>query len=550
MGRESSLDRALTDERGSVLIGGMLLVLAVTLIGLGLFEAATIETRDVALTGADVRAFYAADAGLNLAALNLANDLGKDSNNNADTISFQSVHDSVPTTVYSALAGCPTASRPECAGWVQGSPATTANGSAAFTVSAVASTPPDPDKVVLIATGCVPGPAANPCPAGARAAAQVRAVIQRNFTTTTTTTTTVTSTTTTGPGMPYALFSSSTSTDPSIKMGGSGGMVDSYDSHAAGCSPTCNYNAATAMKNGDIGSNGSITIQSSVIVKGDIVQNTNVSAANDVTLSTGAIIDGNIKTGGTALTPTAGQVTGTVTQNTGSPQPTVTSVAACGPPYTDLTGKITQTDASGNVVAPTWTYGGVAGCTTCGTSGSKAGEFVAGSGIINLVPGTYCLSAITFHTTLKITDLTVISATGDVKIQSGSYLNNTTLDPENLQLVSSSTNPKFGVDINFAGDAYTTIVAPTTGVSSGSGGNLYGAVVADHIEFTGGSKIHFDEYLVHSSKLVAGISVSMTTTTTTTMTTTTTIGPPHFALASWLQTKCSRASLTSAWSCP
>src|SRR6266536_3028164 len=72
MGRQYSLHRAFTDQRGSVLVGGLLLVLAMTLIGVGLFEAAVIETRQVGSTAADVRAFYAAETGLNRAALDTA----------------------------------------------------------------------------------------------------------------------------------------------------------------------------------------------------------------------------------------------------------------------------------------------------------------------------------------------------------------------------------------------------------------------------------------------------------------------------------------------
>ena len=74
MGRPYSLDSAFTDQRGSVLVGGLLLVLAVTLIGVGLFEATVIESRQVGSTAADVRAFYAAESGLNRAALDTAYD--------------------------------------------------------------------------------------------------------------------------------------------------------------------------------------------------------------------------------------------------------------------------------------------------------------------------------------------------------------------------------------------------------------------------------------------------------------------------------------------
>ena len=74
MGGPHSLDSAFMDQRGSVLLGGLLLVLAVTLIGVGLFQATVIESRQVGSTAADVRAFYAAESGLNRAALDTAYD--------------------------------------------------------------------------------------------------------------------------------------------------------------------------------------------------------------------------------------------------------------------------------------------------------------------------------------------------------------------------------------------------------------------------------------------------------------------------------------------
>src|SRR5438093_251916 len=74
MGRDRSRHQVFGDERGSILIGGLLLVLAVTLLGLGLFQAAVVETRQVAQSEEEVRAFYAAETGLNRAALDVQYD--------------------------------------------------------------------------------------------------------------------------------------------------------------------------------------------------------------------------------------------------------------------------------------------------------------------------------------------------------------------------------------------------------------------------------------------------------------------------------------------
>src|SRR2546426_111752 len=218
MGRENRRDRMFRDERGSVLIGGLILVLALTLIGVGLFEAAVIETGQVRFTEEDAKALYAAESGLNRAALDM-------STNTSGTYWFCDLR-GCPLLGVPGDATFQASDTPLALGYAStcfGKPAGTAcDGSnnptqPVYLVEAVR--PIDPsagtpytNRLLLTSTACMPGPGANPCPAETRAMAQVKAMIKQgppDATSTTTTTTTVTSTTTTRPGMPFAMFGGS-----------------------------------------------------------------------------------------------------------------------------------------------------------------------------------------------------------------------------------------------------------------------------------------------------------------------------------------------------
>src|SRR5205814_1875107 len=108
---------------------------------------------------------------------------------------------------------------------------------------------------------------------------------------------------------------------------------------------------------------------------------------SDINLSTSAQVTGNVQAGGqvkignttyaNSNTPpspnpsTNTQVGGTVTHDTASDQVVLSPLPDCGP-YTNLTGKLTQyTDSSYTTVvaSPTWKYGNVTACGTCGVPG-------------------------------------------------------------------------------------------------------------------------------------------------------------------------------------
>src|SRR5437867_6489173 len=106
MGHENRRDRMFRDERGSVLIGGLILVLALTLIGVGLFEAAVIETGQVRFTEEDAKALYAAESGLNRAAVDMALDdpAGEPTHTMPDG--------TIGTYSFCAFIGCPLTGKP------------------------------------------------------------------------------------------------------------------------------------------------------------------------------------------------------------------------------------------------------------------------------------------------------------------------------------------------------------------------------------------------------------------------------------------------------
>jgi len=550
MGRQHSLDRAFTDQRGSVLVGGLLLVLAMTLIGVGLFEAAVIESGQVGSTAADVRAFYAAESGLNRAAL----DTAYDNTYVQGSYTFDSVKGSLPndnTTLVQLYAAT-------CFGGSLCDSSHPKN--PAYLVEAMNDTT-RPNSFWLYSTGCVPGPAANPCPAGTIAAAQVRSLISRGTTTTTTTvTTTVTTTTTTHPGFSWGAFGAN-----SLSI--SGGVIDSYNSRA--CSPApCPYGGGNVGSAAKAGSNGSIDASGSVSIQGTLINTTNVAAdPSDISLSSGTQVSGNVLSGGSVKinsttyansnTPpspnpmTDVQVGGTVTHDTASDQVIMSPLPDCGP-YSNMTGKITQYTNSSfttQVASPSWKYGGVTACGTCGVPGmagyaNKPGELTfSGSIFVKLEPGTYCLGQVTANATIQVVGHTVLTVNGQFTL-SGGGLANSTADPQNMQLISTFGNDagetQMGVTLSGTSDGYMTVYAPTTGVTVSGGGSIYGAVMGKTLSLTGNSNIHYDAFLA-SGDADLSVGIPVVTVTEVPVVTTTTF----FDLKSWQQCRLSGGS----WVC-
>jgi hypothetical protein len=509
--------RSLANQQGSILIGVLVLVVAMTLLGIALYESSVVEMRQMARTESEVRAFYAADAGIHMAALDVAD---PDPANPVGALTFSGVKGSLPAdnTSLTSLTGF--ASR--CFG-ASACDSSVKPYKPAFLVQARNDTT-DPNRFWLVSTACTPGPAANPCPAGAKMT-QVEGLLAQGVNT-----------------IPmWGAFGAT-----SLGMGGNGAVADSYNSHMASCTVPCPYGGSNIGSNGDIGSNGSIDLSSTITINGDIINTTNVDAdPSDITLGSSVQVNGNVQTGGTVIigsatnpngqsggngTGTTSQVTGTVLHDTAQSQVVLEPLPNCGGPFSDLTGKVKQysQDASHNCqwdaaheIAPTWKYGGTTGCSTCGVTGSKAGEFVAGGGAcIAFAPtgtGQYCLGNVTFSggTVLRVAwffdpaqdaavsldDIarrTKFTVDGQFTLSGGGIANTTQL-PQNFLLYSTYGNDagedKTGVTLSGGSDTYGVIYAPTTTAVISGGGDLYGSVEANKVSFTGGSGVHFDEYL-------------------------------------------------------
>ena len=143
---------ALQDQRGSVLLGSLMLVLIMTVIGATLFDVATVEQRLVLGDRHDAEAFHAAEGGLYRAFRDLADG---DGTNDFATVSPGALYANVPFKAGDPQAG----------------------------VYSVTATPLSPNQIQLDASSCAP--AADPCPttsSWSSSIAFIRAVVVKSTT--------------------------------------------------------------------------------------------------------------------------------------------------------------------------------------------------------------------------------------------------------------------------------------------------------------------------------------------------------------------------------
>ncbi len=546
---EARQDHAFMGERGSILLGGILLAFAITLVGLGLFQAGVIETRNVASTESNPRVFYAAESGLSRAALDAATNVsGSLATPPNTTLSFDTVKASLnaDNTTPSAYYGSTCFGSTSCT-------SSTNPKSPAYLVQAVNSS--DTDKFWLYSTACVPGPAANPCATSSAAVAQVRALIKKTVSSTTTTTTT------TVPEFQWGAFGGNS-------MSLSGGFYNSYNSHCNGvggaiCDPgSCSPSGTGLLNTTRLGSNGTGTsnsngyIQTSgtVSIGGSVIGTTDQAGdPKDVSLSsgttvTGGIVEsgGNVVIGGTTNPATSSQVDSgaatigtppvpTIQPNSPTPQVTLNALPNCSPYAASL-----PLTAAPGYSCPSTVY-------------NSSTHYLNISGNTTkcvLATGNYCLGQVNIQSSgeLQISGPVVItvspgtggSPNGFFEVQSSGVINNTTKDPEDFQVISTynGTNNN-AVLINSASVSYMTIYAPTAPVTLQGGGTLFGAVIGKSITATGNSAICYDAFLGSGN---ANLTNAVPTTTTTI---TTIPGPTTYSLLSW--EKCSYSG--SSWVC-
>ena len=206
--------------------------------------------------------------------------------------------------------------------------------------------------------------------------------------------------------------------------------------------------------------------------------NTAVRSDGNISLSgTNTVVKGDATASGTVSAPVGG-VTGTTTN--GAPAVTFPPVPACGPPYSGSTG-ISGTgysyDASTGVLTSTANYA-----------------------TITLAGGTYCFNRITLqsHAALQVSSPVNLYLT-DVFDASGGSVVNTTGIASNLKLFDSlvSTYKNNGTPnnpIQLSGGQQTAmaVYAPNAAVTFSGNSNFFGSVIADYVDDSGGTPIHYD----------------------------------------------------------
>jgi PilX N-terminal len=405
------------DERGSVLIIGLVSVLVITLLGFALFDLGLVDHRLATSDRDTERAFYAAEAGLQRALLDLSdadgtNDFAAVQANPASLTGFANQPFSTASyTVTAATAGLPA------------------------------------NQVRLTATGCAP---ASVCPDGG-----VRQIVQALAFLTN--------------GLPGPLLGNS-----NVNFSG-GGLTDSFNSNNG------NYVAATANSKGDILGNGTISFDGTNLIKGSVRSTTDTKADPDVAISSGTSVTGYAQSGGQIQDKGTGNVAGGLIPNAPTTPIPVPSVAPCGPPY-----------SSGTGISPKNSYN------------PALGELKASSNV-TLANGTYCFNTVKMSGggDLLVNGPVTVKVTGTVAMNGS--VENTTHKAINFQLLSSYTGSNNGIALSGGAQAYMVVYAPRTQVTISGNGDLFGALVGNDIQATGGAKVHYDEALLINPGLQGGV---------------------------------------------
>lgn len=227
----------------------------------------------------------------------------------------------------------------------------------------------------------------------------------------------------------------------SIKVPGTV-SIDSYDSTAG------LYDAGSAGTNGDLCSNGSITVSGSADIFGDVL-------ASDITLNGGAL---------------------TIT---GISEESIDPVDAPPIDFSDV-----DNNNDNNTI----------GLTGQGNAALNSGdELILGAGDnVTLPPGTFYFKRIdmTGDAWIGLSGQTTIYLDGDLEMTSNAIFNTTT-NPAELEIISSATTIKMTGNVEFYGSIY----APFATISLKGNSDYYGALVGSIVDFGGNFSYHVDESL-------------------------------------------------------
>lgn len=266
----------------------------------------------------------------------------------------------------------------------------------------------------------------------------------------------------------------------SLDLGGAGGFVaglfgddfvtvsgtvatDSYDSslgpYAAQATNVDGEGLPYARDDGDVGSNGPITISGTVDIRGDAVAGPSYSTS----ISGATVVTGSIAPA-TSPTPLP---------------PVVYSPPPIPPTDFQLSGKGTTAIAAGDYHYSKFTLGGsrtltISGDVTLYVDGDVS---ISGTSAIQLLPGA---------------TLTIEHGAGSINI-SGTGLVNDDGRPPSLAINSASTTGS--INISGTSDFYGAVNAPQTEVKISGTSDAYGAVIGRSITMSGTADFHYDEAL-------------------------------------------------------
>src|SRR6266571_597796 len=293
------------DERGSVLVSAMMLVLAMTLIGAGIFYAAVVDNR-LALNNSDqVQTLFTAEAGLNVALRELADGDG--------THDFTSVFNAAGTTTLFT-------NKPF--------------GSGSFTGTAQAVANSNPQRITVTATGCMPAATGNnACPtSNTQATLRTEIVSQIHLA---------------GPFFALGKFT----------LSGNGALVDSFDSSVAPYATQhcqkitapfdCGANV-TADGGGGTASTTSVSIGNNTFIYGNVTDSLGVVSLNNSANIYGDVFYAPAPNGSCTNCTSPTPVHGTASAQQTSP-PIVPAVQPCGT-FTSLS------VVSSHITGTGWSY--------------------------------------------------------------------------------------------------------------------------------------------------------------------------------------------------
>ncbi len=247
----------------------------------------------------------------------------------------------------------------------------------------------------------------------------------------------------------------------SVTISGAG-PIDSYDSNGG-------Y-PATKSSLANVVSNGTITMTGSAKVSGNVR-----STRAGVNMSGATQVTGNATAGTTVTRTGSATVGGTITNNSPAPVIVLPAVSVCGPPYSSTSG-----------ISGTYSYNASTGDLT-----------LSGTNIATLANGNYCFHNVTVGSSsqLKVNGPVTIKLTGTFNTSGAASVNNTTMIPGNLRILSSYTGSN-GVNFSNSASAYLVVYAPGTDVTISGAAPLFGTVEGKTLTVSNSGMLHYDVRLL------------------------------------------------------